>query len=98
MNKVEYSEQPDRILYIPQEDESAEVWLRKDIELVTHKDGELTWQIWEANEVQFNTYLSQSEVEAQFDSYFAEEYPQTTIEDLVEALNIMEDIILGGGL
>ena len=98
MNKVEYSEQPDRILYIPQENGSTEVWLRKDIELVTHTDGELTWQIWEANEVQFNTYLSQSEVEAQFDSYFAEEEPQTTIEDLVEALNIMEDIILGGGL
>ena len=98
MERVEYSEQPERILYLPQADGSAEVWLRNNIRLVNRTDGELSWNIWVAEEVMFVTHLTLEEVTAQFDEYFVVPEPQPTIEDLVEAMNILEDILLGGAL
>ena len=98
MEKVEYSDRPERILYLPQPDGSAEVWLRNNIRQTEKTDGEMTWLIWEADEVMISTHLTQEEVEARFDEYFIEPEPTPTIEDLIEALNIMEDILLGGEL
>ncbi len=98
MERVEYSEQPERILYLPQADGSAEVWLRNNIRLVNRTDGELSWNIWVAEEVMFVTHLTLEEVTTQFDEYFVVPEPQPTIEDLVEAMNILEDILLGGAL
>lgn len=98
MERVEYSEQPERILYLPQADGSAEVWLRNNIRQAHKTDGELEWDIWVAEEVMFRTHLTLEEVTAQFDSYFTIPDPQPTIEDLVEAMNILEDILLGGAL
>jgi len=74
------------------------VWLRNNIQLVSRTDGELEWNVWTADEVMLVTHLTREEIEAQFDEYFVIPEPQPTIEDLVEALNIMEDILLGGGV
>ena len=74
------------------------MWLRNNIQLVGRTDGELEWNVWTADEVMLVTHLTREEIEAQFDEYFVIPEPQPTIEDLVEALNIMEDILLGGGV
>lgn len=91
MQKTYFSEEPQRILYLPQSDGKAEVCLRKNIEHIDGDDGEQ----WVADEVQFKTMLSQEEVLSQFDEYFVEEI-ETTISDLVEAIDILTGIILEG--
>lgn len=92
MQKSFYAEEPDRIQYLLQPDGSAEVWLRTNIEETETEDG----AVWQADEVQFNTYLSKEEVLAQAGAYFVEEEPETTIADLVEAIDILTGIILEG--
>lgn len=90
MNRVQFSEQPERILYMENKGK-ADVWLRKNITEVTTEEGTL----WEADEVYVSTYLSSEEIAQQFDSYFEEEIP-ITVEDLAEALDILTNIILEG--
>ena len=90
MNRVQFSEQPERILYMKNKGK-ADVWLRKNITEVTTEEGTL----WEADEVYVSTYLSREEIAQQFDSYFEEEIP-ITVEDLAEALDILTNIILEG--
>ena len=92
MQKSFYTEEPDPIQYLLQHDGSAEVWLRTNIEEIETEEG----TAWQADEVQFNTHLSQEEVLAQAGAYFAEEEPETTIDDLVEAIDILTGIILEG--
>lgn len=92
MQKTQFSEQPDRIFYLPLSNGSAEVALRRNIVETEDSEGH---PMWEADEVKFISHLSRSEIEAQFDSYFLEE-PETTIEDLKEALQILTEIILEG--
>jgi len=48
---------------------------------------------YQADEVMFYTRLSQEEVLEQFDSYFIEE-PEPTISDLVEAIDILAEIVM----
>lgn len=91
MQKTFFTNEPEAILYLPQADGRAEVWLRKNIEMVETEDGPM----WEADEVQIHTRLSEEEVLAQADMYFEEEI-ETTIEDLVEALDILTGIVLEG--
>lgn len=89
--KVYYSEQPDRIAYYPQENGTAEVYLRKNI-----KEEELEDSIiWTADEVFLKTRLSEEEVEEQFDSYFVEQI-EATIDDLVDAIEVLANIIMEG--
>lgn len=90
MEKAYFTAEPDRIIYLPQSDGSAEVRLRRNITSEETEEG----QVWTADEVFFRTRLPQEEVEAQFDSYFIEE-PETTMDDLVEALNILTDLMIG---
>lgn len=87
MQKTYYSTEPEKILYLPQSDGTAEVYLRKNIEQT--EDG------WVADEVQIRTRLTELEILTQFDSYFVEEI-ETTIEDLVEAIDILTGIVLEG--
>lgn len=87
MQKTYYSTEPEKILYLPQSDGTAEVYLRKNIEQT--EDG------WVADEAQIRTRLTELEILTQFDSYFAEEI-ETTIEDLVEAIDILTGIVLEG--
>ena len=92
MEKAFFSTEPDQIQYMPQPDGSAEVWLRANIEQIEMEDG----TAWKADEVHFNTYLTQEEILAQADTYFTEPEPETTIADLVEAIDILTGIILEG--
>ena len=72
---------------LSKDDGTAEVYLRRNIEQ--------TEEGWQADEVFVETRLSQAEVEAQFDSYFMEE-PEPTIGDLIEAVDILTQIVLEG--
>lgn len=90
MQKTYFTTEPDRVLFKPLADGSAEVYLRRNIEERESEEGG-----WQADEVFFTTNLSQAEVEAQFDSYFMEE-PEPTIADVVEALDTLTQIILEG--
>lgn len=91
MQKAYYTTEPERISYLPQVNGKAEVYLRKNIESVETENG----VVWTADEVQVYTMLSREEVLAQFDSYFVEEI-ETTIDDLVEAIDILTGIVLEG--
>ena len=75
---------------MPQADGSAEVWLRRNIRQEEAEEG----PVWTADEVSFRTRLTQEEIIAQADSYFIEE-PETTIDDLIEALDILTGIVIG---
>ena len=90
MQKVYFTAEPDQILYMPQSDGTAEVWLRRNIRQEEAEEG----PVWIADEVSFRTRLAEEEVIAQADKYFIEE-PETTIEDLVEALDILTSIVIG---
>lgn len=87
MQKTYYSGEPTQIVYFPQDNGVAEVYLRKNIEKT--EDG------WCADEVQIYTRLSEEEVLNQFDNYFVEKI-ETTIDDLVEAIDILTGIVLEG--
>lgn len=91
MTKTYFATEPDRISYLPQADGTAEVWLRRNIQEVESEDGPM----WEADEVQFFTRLSEEEVLSQEDKHF-EEPIETTLDDLVEAIDILTGIILEG--
>ena len=90
MQKAYFTQEPGRVWYIPQTDGSAEVWLRRNIEEIETEEGTQ----WRADEVTFTTRLTEEEVLEQADSYFIEE-PETTISDLVEAIDILTGIIIG---
>ena len=85
MHRTMSADRPDEITYLPQPDGKAEVWLRKNIEQT--EDG------WEADEVTFMTALSKEEILSQKDTYFEEEI-ETTMEDVVEALNFLTNLVL----
>ena len=90
MVKAYFTQEPGQVLYLSQADGMAEVWLRRNIE--SHETEEGT--VWSADEVQFNTMLTEEEVIERASIYFIEE-PETTIDDLVEALDILSSIVMG---
>ena len=93
MNKIHFGGyEPQNIDYRPQADGMAEVWLYRNIHEEFDADENSDWV---AEGVFFKTALSKEEVEAQFSSYFKVEEPQATVEDLVEAIDILTDIVLG---
>lgn len=90
MQKVYFTTEPGQILYMPQDNGTAEVWLRRNINQEESEEG----TVWTADEVFFRTRLTEEEVIDQAENYFIEE-PETTIEDLVEALDILTGIVIG---
>lgn len=90
MVKAYFTAEPDQISYMPQNNGEAEVWLRRNIRQEEAEEG----PVWVADEVSFRTRLTEEEVIAQAEKYFIEE-PETTIEDLVEALDILTGIVIG---
>ena len=85
-------EQPATIDYKVRPDGTAEVWVYKDVRNVgTEEEPE-----WVAKGVFFTTALPESEIAANTDQYFVEEEPEPTISDLVEAIDILTNIILEG--
>lgn len=92
MEKVQFSELPEKIFYLKHSDGSAEARLRRNIQEVETDDGVM----WTATEVFIpHTMLTVEELDGQFDTYFYEE-PETTIADLTEAIDILTEIVLGG--
>lgn len=91
MEKTYFTNEPERILYLKQNEGPAEVWLRQNIEEIETEEGIQ----WTAEEVMIHTNLTQEEIESQFDSYFFEE-PETTVDDLVEAIDLLTTIVLEG--
>lgn len=80
------AEEPNDIDYREQADGFAEVWLYNNIG--QDDDG------FYADGVFFRTLLSKDEVEAQRDKYFVEQEPEVTVQDLVEAIDILSGLIL----
>lgn len=80
------AEEPNDIDYRKQADGFAEVWLYNNIG--QDDDG------FYADGVFFRTLLSKDEVEAQRDKYFVEQEPEVTVQDLVEAIDILSSLIL----
>ena len=90
IEKMYSSVKPDKILYVSHSDGSAEARLRKNIHQEETDDG----QIWVADEIFISrTMLTAEEIDSQFDEYFFV-VPETTIGDLVEAIDILTNIIL----
>ena len=64
---VKYDHKPEKVMYMPQADGHAEVWIRKDIkECDTADEG----HYWSAEECQFRTNQTKAEVEAHADELF----------------------------
>lgn len=91
MHTAYFVTEPDAVSYLSRPDGKAEVYLRRNITPYETEEG----SGWKADEVFFETMLSEEEVAAQFDSYFIDE-PETTIGDLVDAIDILTQIILEG--
>lgn len=90
--KVHFGAQrPPEIDYRMQANGSAEVWLYNDVHEEINTDGNSDFV---ADGIFLETSLTQEEVEAQRDFYFEPVEPETTMADLVEAINILTDIIL----
>lgn len=92
MEKGIYAEQPERIFYLRHRDGSAEARLRRNIKQEETENG----TIWTATEVFIpRTMLTAEELDANFDNYFVAEEPETAIEDLTQAIDILTSIVLG---
>ena len=92
MHEAYFTTEPAAVSYLSRPDGKAEVYLRRNITEYETEEGGTGWK---ADEVFFETMLSEEEVSEQFDSYFIEE-PETTIGDLVDAIDILTQIILEG--
>lgn len=79
---------PAPIDYKQQTDGFAEVWLYRNFK--QDDDG------WYADGIFLKTMMSEEEVAANADEYFAEPAPEVTTEDLMDAINILSEIVLGG--
>lgn len=62
-----FTQEPGKILYMPLPNGKADVWLRKDIAEVETEDS----SGWAAEEIYFRTTLTKDEVEADFETIFA---------------------------
>ena len=67
----------------------AAVWLYRNAG--QNEDGE-----WSADGVYLETMLSEEDILSVADRYFATPEPEVTVQDLIEAVNILTDMILGG--
>lgn len=82
--KVYYDTKPERILYQPLPDGTANVYLRKNI---TQEDKEEKQSVWTADEKNIKTELSKDDVEANFDQLFlTADFPAPTLEERVAVL------------
>lgn len=80
INKVDFAEEPQTILYMPLPNGEADVFLRRNIRQETGEDGT---EIWTAEEAQFRTDKTRDEIVKDFDSYFD---PQLTTEQQIAEL------------
>lgn len=89
--KVYYDTKPERILYQPLPDGTANVYLRKNITQAErstfNRDQEEKQNVWTADEKNIKTELSKDDVEANFDQLFlTADFPVPTLEERVAVL------------
>lgn len=89
--KVYYDNEPEKILYQPLPDGTANVYLRKNIcqteRSQFNEDKEEKTLIWTADEKNFITKLSRDDIEQQFDLLFlTADIPKPTLEERISAL------------
>lgn len=89
--KVYYDTEPEKILYQPLPDGTANVYLRKNItqaeRSIFNQGGEETQTVWTADEKNIQTELSKDDVEANFDQLFlTADFPGPTLEERVAVL------------
>lgn len=92
---VTSSVMPPKVTYQPMGDGRAFVMLRKNIKKVTEtmygENGEQTTEMYQYNEKQFYTKLSEEEVNNQFDSlYLTADVP---VPSILEQLNNISDVL-----
>ena len=89
--KVYYDTEPEKILYQPLPDGTANVYLRRNItqaeRSVFNQDKEEKQTVWTADEKNLKTELSKEDVEANFDQLFlTADFPAPTLEERVAVL------------
>ncbi len=89
--KVYYDSQPEKILYQPLPDGTANVYLRKNIAQAErstfNQDKEEKQTVWTADEKNIQTTLSKDDVEANFDQLFlTADFPVPTLEERMAVL------------
>ena len=89
--KVYYDTEPEKILYQPLQDGTANVYLRKNITQAErstfNEDKEEKQSVWTADEKNIQTELSREDVEANFDQLFlTADFPAPTLEERVAVL------------
>lgn len=80
INNVQFTEEPQAILYMPLPSGEADVFLRRNIRQETDEDGT---EIWTAEEAQFRTTRTRDEIVKDFDGYFT---PRLTTEQQIAQL------------
>ena len=89
--KVYYDTEPEKILYQPLPDGTANVYLRKNIAQAErstfNQDQEEKQIVWTADEKNIQTELSKDDVEANFDQLFlTADFPVPALEERVAVL------------
>lgn len=89
--KVYYDTEPEKILYQPLPDGTANVYLRKNIAQAErstfNQDQEEKQIVWTADEKNIQTELSKDDVEANFDQLFlTADFSEPTLEERVAVL------------
>lgn len=96
---VTSSVQPPKVTYQPMDDGRAFVMLRKNIKKVTEtmycENGEQTTEMYQYNEKQFYTELSEEEVTKQFDSlYLTADVPEPSITEQINNISdVLDDVL-----
>ena len=91
--------EPPKVTYQPRGNGKAFVMLRKNIKKVTvtmrGENGDITTETWQYNEKQFDTTLTEKEVNEQFDSlYLTADVPTPTIsEQLSNISDVLDDVL-----
>lgn len=106
MQKVYFSNQPEKIKYSPRSDGYVDIWLRTNIEEIeeTNEEGD-TFSSWTADENYFKarrTSMPLKYVEDNFkdllDLDYSKEEVEITLEQRIEDIENVLAEILGGGL
>ncbi len=94
--KVQYSQKPEKIRYMQLPEGGADVWLRKNIKKHTGEREGTEYTYYEADEVYFRTNVTKSEIEADFEEYFAGNLPKPPAPAVPDAerISALESAIL----
>lgn len=80
-------------------DNVADVWLRKNPRTDVDDEGNTIYLADEVHILYSGECPSMAEIEADFDTLYTNAAaPETTLQDAIEAINMLSDIIFGGEL